>query len=93
MERVKRQIKVWQWFTARESYVHKHMVKFSGHPENAILGGFRGVGCTFLKMLMVSDKMIHRASRIPITLQTKPIRDFFFFYYLPKLYFVFKDIV
>ena len=30
------------------------MVKFSGHPENVSF-------CNFLKILMVSDKMIYRA--------------------------------
>ena len=40
----------------------------------------------FLRILMVLDKTIHKAFRIHKTLQTKPIRDFFFLHNLPKLY-------
>ena len=46
--------------------------------------------CNFLKVLMVSDEMIHRAFRTHATLQTKPIREIFYIHYLPKLYIGFK---
>ena len=37
---------------------------------------------------MISDKSVHNTFRIHTILSTKPNRDFFFFYnYLPKLYF------
>ena len=39
---------------------------------------------------MVSDETIHKAFRIHETLQTQPIRGFFF-HYLPKLYIGFKN--
>ena len=42
--------------------------------------------CNFLKILMVSDKMIYRAFRTRVTLSTKLIREIFHFLYLPKLY-------
>ena len=42
--------------------------------------------CSFLKVLMASDKMIHRASRTHRTLWTKPVRGNLNFHYLPKLY-------
>ena len=35
---------------------------------------------------MVSDKIIYRAFRTHVTLDTKLIREFFHFLYLPKLY-------
>ena len=35
--------------------------------------------CNVLKILMVSDKMIHRAFRTRTTLSTKPIREIFIF--------------
>ena len=41
--------------------------------------------CNFLKILMVSDKSIHKAFRTRKTIWTKPIR-YFFFHYLPELY-------
>ena len=44
----------------------------------------------FLRNL-VSEKNIHRAFRTRTTLQTKPIREFFYFHHLPKLYIGFKD--
>ena len=40
---------------------------------------------------MVSDKTIHKAFRIHKTLLTKPIRELFYFHYLPKLYVGLKD--
>ena len=46
--------------------------------------------CNFLKILMVSDKTIHKAFITHVTLQTKPIREIFHFHYLPKLYIDFK---
>ena len=56
------------------------MVKFSGGiPKMLLL-------CNFLKILMVSDKTIHRAFRTHATLQIKPIRENFHVHYLPKLY-------
>ena len=42
--------------------------------------------CNFLKILMVSDKMIQRAFRTHTTLKTKPSTDSFFSHYLAKLY-------
>ena len=43
--------------------------------------------CNFLKILMVSDKTIHRPFRTHTTLyKTKPIRENFNFHHLPKLY-------
>ena len=44
-----------------------------------ILGGIQTmlVFCNFLKILMVSDKTIHKAFRSHETLKTKPIREFF----------------
>ena len=47
--------------------------------------------CNFLKILMVSDKMLHKAFRTRTTLLTKPIREIFHFHYLPKLYIGFKE--
>ena len=77
-------------------YVHKFiqpiidqwtMVKFLG----GVLNFF--IFCKFLKILMVSDKTIHKAFRIHKTLQTKPIKDFFFsltiYIHVPKLHFGF----
>ena len=55
-----------------------HMVKF--------LGASQKVFCKFLKILMVSDKTIHKASRI----HTAEIFNFHFF---PKLYFGFKKTI
>ena len=40
--------------------------------------------CNFLKMLMVSDKIIHRAFRTHTTLLTKPIGENFHFHFLPN---------
>ena len=40
---------------------------------------------------MVSDKTLPRAFSTHTILQTKPIREIFHFYYLPKLYIGFKD--
>ena len=39
--------------------------------------------CNFLKILMVSDKTIHKAFRIHETISTKPVREFSL--YLPKV--------
>ena len=48
--------------------------------------------CNFLEILMVSDKMIHRAFRTPRNLyQTKPIWEIFHFHCLPKLYIGFNS--
>ena len=64
--------------------MHNFMVKnFGGIPKMLVL-------CNFLKILMVSDKMIHRAFRTHTTLETKPIREIFHFHYLPKIYIGFK---
>ena len=52
---------------------------FGGIPKMLILGNF-------LKMLMVSDRIIHIASRTRATLLTNPITEHFHFHYLPKLY-------
>ena len=41
-------------------------------------------------MLMVSDKIIHKAFRTHATLWTKIIREIFSFHHLPKLYIGFK---
>ena len=41
---------------------------FRGHPEKIVLWNF-------LKILMVSDEMIHRAFRTHTTLLIKPIRE------------------
>ena len=59
--------------------------------------------CKFLKILMVSEKTVNRAFRIHKTLLTKPIGEFFFsllsksffffFLYLPNLYFGFNPIL
>ena len=60
------------------SYVHNSMVKFSGGiPKMLVL-------CSFLKMLMVTDEMIHMAFRTHTTLYTKPIRENYNFHYLPN---------
>ena len=56
---------------------------FGGIPKMLVL-------CNFLKILMVSDKTIHRSFRSHATLLTKPIREIFHFHYLPKLYIGFK---
>ena len=62
-------------------------IKFSGaSPKILVLGNF-------LKILMVSDKTIHKACRTHKTLynSVNPLAMiFFFFYYLPKLYIGFK---
>ena len=51
----------------RGSYVHTSMVRFSGGiPKMLVL-------CNFLEILMVSDKIIHKAFRTRTTLKTKPI--------------------
>ena len=61
--------------TTRGSYVHNSYGKnFRGIPKILVL-------CNFLKILIVSDKMIHRAFRTRATL-----REIFHFHYLPKLY-------
>ena len=69
----------------RRSYVHNSMVKFSRAYRKLL------VLCNFLKMLMVSDKTVHRAFRSRRTLWTKPIREIFHFHSLPKLYIGFKS--
>ena len=43
-------------------YVHNSMVKFLGASQNCLFFG------NFLKILMVSDKMIYRAFRSHVTL-------------------------
>ena len=60
------------------------MVKFSGASKKKIFN--------FLKIWMVSDKMIYRAFRIHKTLYiyAKSIRENISFDYLPKLYIGFK---
>ena len=50
-----------QWMTTRGSYVHKHTLKFWGASSKFYF-------FPFLKMLMVSDKAIHKAFRIHKTL-------------------------
>ena len=60
----------------RGSYVHKHMVKFSGAPSPGKCKDF----CKFVKMLMVSDKTINKAFRIHKTLLEK----FFIFTFYPN---------
>ena len=58
-----------------------NMVKFLG-------ASWKNLGVfffNFLKILMVSDKMIHKAFRIHNT-----IRGILYFHYLPKLYIGFK---
>ena len=62
----------------RGSYVHNSRI-FGGIPKILVL-------CNFLRKLMVSDKKIHRALRTRTTQYTKPIREFFHFHHLPKLY-------
>ena len=48
--------------------------------------------CKFLKILMVSDKTIHKVFRIKLyKFVNKTIREFSYFHYLPKLYFGFKE--
>ena len=72
----------------RGSYVHDSMVTyFLGEGIQKML-----VVCNFLKILMVSDKMIHRAFSTHTTLLTKPIREIFHFHDLPKLYIGFNSI-
>ena len=68
----------------RGSYANKPMVNSSGG------GGQKFVLCKFLKILMVSEKKIHKAFRVHETLQTKHIREILYFHYLPELYFSFK---
>ena len=52
---------------ARGSYVHNSMVKFlGGIPKMLVL-------CNFLKILMVSDKTIHKAFRTHTTLKQNPL--------------------
>ena len=68
----------------RGSYVHNSMVEFSGASKKKL------VLCNFLRILMVSDKIIHRAFRTRTTLQTKAIREIFNLHYSPKLYIGFK---
>ena len=63
------------------TYVHKLHGKTFGGISNIL------VLCNFLKILKVSDKMIHKAFRT----HTKPIRENFHFHYLPKLYIGFKN--
>ena len=47
------QIKVYQLMATRGSYVHNSLVKLSGASQKCFM--------QFLKILMVSDKTIHRA--------------------------------
>ena len=47
--------------------------------------------CNFLKILMVSDKTIHKAFRIHKTV-TESIRECLDFQYLPKLYIGFNTL-
>ena len=57
---------------------------FRGIPKVLVL-------CNFLKILMVSDKMIYKAFRTHNILWTKPIREFPYFHkYKPKLYIRFQ---
>ena len=65
---------------SRGSCVHNSMVKkFGGIPKMLALSNF-------FKLLIVSDKMIHKAFNTHTALHTKPIRENFNFQYLPKLY-------
>ena len=65
-----------------QATVHNSMVKF--------LGASRKCFFFFLKILMVSDKMIYKDFRTRVTLYAKLIREIFHFLYLPKLYIGFK---
>ena len=54
------------------------VISLGGIPKMLIL-------CNFLRILTVSDIMIHRAFRTHTSLYAKPIKDIFHFHYLPKL--------
>ena len=70
----------------RGSYVHNSMVEFWRASQKCFM--------QFSQKLMVSDKMIHRAFRTRTTLyKTKPIREIFHFYHLPKLYIGFEGLM
>ena len=70
--------------STRGSYVHKPMVNIFGASQNVVL-------CNFLKILMVSDKIIYKAFRTHKTiLKQNPFDNFYFLHYLPKLHVGFK---
>ena len=52
-------------------YINLYIVKFPGHPKILVL-------CNFLKILMDSDKMIHKTYRTH-KITTKPFREIFIF--------------
>ena len=70
LQRVKRQ----QCMTTRGSYVHKPtcMVTFWGASQKCYFF------CNFLKILMVSDKAIHKAFRTHLTISKSDLIIFFF---------------
>ena len=70
----KRQIRVQQWMTTRQSYIHnfRGILKMSFFPFN------------FLKTLMVSDKTIHKAFRIHEIPETNPFRENSNSHYVPN---------
>ena len=72
--RVKRQIKVWQWFTTRGSYVHKPMVKFGEASRKCYF-----FVCNFLKILTVSDKTFTRLLEFIKLYKQNPLEKFFIF--------------
>ena len=77
----KREIKIQPFMTTRASYVHNSMVILIGASTKML------VLCNFLKILMVSDKMICRAFRTRATLYKQtPIGELYNFHYLPLLY-------
>ena len=65
----------------RRKFVHKPMVKFLGASPIFFFFFFGGGGGKFLKILMVSDKTTDKAFRIHKTLQTKPIRPIYIFFF------------
>ena len=72
------------YIATKGSYVHNSMVECSEESQKC---QFYAV---FSEKLMVSDKKIHRAFRTRTNLYTKPIREFFHFHHLPKLYICFN---
>ena len=74
--RVKRQIKVWQWFTTRGSYVHdKPMVKFGEASRKCYFFCVQ----YFLKILTVSDKTFTRLLEFIKLYKQNPLENFFIF--------------
>ena len=71
LESIQKEYKVQPFMATRGSYVHNYGKFFGGNLKMLIL-------CNFLKILMVSDKIIHRALLVQLSKQN-PLEKIFSF--------------